>query len=477
MLGGALRVLAFILGVLLFWLGIDPSYGQNIYPLVSNCMKSGGTWNYDHQFCHYRIDNHGSDSREQSSGSYGKVYIGDDSRQPKLIASCVWEGGAWDVDLNSCDYTGAKQTEEAVSVCNSLGGTWNYTYEKCFFNDNPFCLIKRKTGKQSFCLDRIPEHISHYTSKAFNGTTYYLRGAVTAGISYLTAVRHYVIYGTIPIGELQIRFWMIILPLLLPLSYFLLKFSIRPLKTFWQFLRNKAAQIPKFTKFKLSGLSSLKKGFQLKTSHDRSNLIQETIIKLQPTLPNLHVQDPVFDIKPIKLIFRRSQTGNAGPTFTLHSIIDLPDGVRDAAKHYGVYKEIVYIDPKLEEARSLKAEQVGRQLAQSEARFSDIKAGNVSAEYMVDMSTNLVFDIIKWTILLPFYVIYRIYIFLTSERKQIIRFSHLVEGKSLTSKNLVEIIEAENQIKENMTRIANFIARAAHYTDEIILTFPEEEKK
>ena len=194
-------------------------------------------------------------------------------------------------------------------------------------------------------------------------------------------------------------------------------------------------------------------------------------------MTKLHDRDPVFDIKPMKLIFRRSQTGNAGPTFTLHFILDLPEGARGAAKHYGLYNEIVYIDPKLEEARTLKAEQASRQLAQSEAQYNDVMAGNVSLERMADMSTNLVFDLIKWTILLPFYLIYKIYIFLTAEKKQIIRFWHLADGKSLSSRNLAEIIEAENQIKENMTAIANFIATASHYTGEEILAFPEEKNK
>ena len=213
--------MSLIIGFLLLWLGINPTYGQNIYPPISNCKDSGGTWNYDSQFCDYGNDNEGTNSWDRRTEPAGTDYSSDDKHHSMLIATCISEGGEWDDKSNSCDYFKARQKKEAVSACNSLGGTWNYTHEKCFFTDNPFCLIKRKTGKQSFCLNRIPEHISHYASKAFNGTTYYLKVALAAGITFLTAVRHFLIYGTIPFGELQIRFWMIILPFLLPLSYFL----------------------------------------------------------------------------------------------------------------------------------------------------------------------------------------------------------------------------------------------------------------
>ena len=194
-------------------------------------------------------------------------------------------------------------------------------------------------------------------------------------------------------------------------------------------------------------------------------------------MSQLHDQQPVFDIQPMQLIFRRSQTDKESPAYTLHSILDMPDGVRSAAEHYGVFREIVYIDPKLENARAIKALQVSYQLARSEARHRDVMEGKASPQSIEEVGANILFNVIKWTFLLPFYIPYRIYKFITEERKQTIRFSQLVEGKSLTSKNLAEIIEAENQIKENMTGIANFIATASHYTGEEILIIPEVKSK
>ena len=57
---------------------------------------------------------------------------------------------------------------------------------------------------------------------------------------------------------------------------------------------------------------------------------------------------------PFRLIFKRSQSGSRGkPTFSLQVSAEMTPEFERAAQDYGLWKEVIYADPKLEESREL----------------------------------------------------------------------------------------------------------------------------
>lgn len=56
--------------------------------------------------------------------------------------------------------------------------------------------------------------------------------------------------------------------------------------------------------------------------------------------------------EPFRLVFKRSQTkGKRKPTFSLQVSAEMSPEFENAAQEYGLWKEVIYADPKLEESR------------------------------------------------------------------------------------------------------------------------------
>jgi hypothetical protein len=55
-----------------------------------------------------------------------------------------------------------------------------------------------------------------------------------------------------------------------------------------------------------------------------------------------------------RLIFKRSQSAGPNPTFSLLVSAEMTPDFILAARHYGVWNDIVYADPKLQEARDMQ---------------------------------------------------------------------------------------------------------------------------
>ena len=63
-----------------------------------------------------------------------------------------------------------------------------------------------------------------------------------------------------------------------------------------------------------------------------------------------------MSIDHFRLVFKRSQSpgSSSGPTFSLTVSAEMTPEFADAAYYYGIWNQIVYADPKLDEAREIR---------------------------------------------------------------------------------------------------------------------------
>ncbi|MCH8239996.1 MAG: hypothetical protein IIB62_08095, partial [Proteobacteria bacterium] len=97
--------------------------------------------------------------------------------------------------------------------------------------------------------------------------------------------------------------------------------------------------------------------------------------------------------RPFRLVFKRSQSGVPNPTFSLLVSAEMTPDFMKAAHHYGIWNDIIYADPKLEEARELRARQ-------SELREKQRRRRSKAIVDAIDAPTAI--------FLLPFVLFYKI---------------------------------------------------------------------
>lgn len=161
-----------------------------------------------------------------------------------------------------------------------------------------------------------------------------------------------------------------------------------------------------------------------------------------------------------RLIFQRSQTDASPPTFQLLVVADMSEAFVTAARHYGRWNDIVYADPKLKEARELRA-------AEAEARARQRKRAGSRLITMLDRpiigSAWLTYVITKILWLGPFKLAWWIWCAVRTQRSQILRLRELQTGKVIAAKTLTEIKEAEEDITRSTQEIETYLTEAAAY--------------
>lgn len=161
-----------------------------------------------------------------------------------------------------------------------------------------------------------------------------------------------------------------------------------------------------------------------------------------------------------RLIFKRSQSEASPPTFSLLVVADMTPAFVAAARHYGRWNDIVYADPKLKEARDLRA-------AEAEARAREAKRKGSVFRMLFERPllgpALLTYQITKVFWLGPVKLAWWIWCAVRTQRSQILRLRELETGKVIAAKTLTEINEAENEIVRATEEIETYLVDAARY--------------
>jgi hypothetical protein len=170
---------------------------------------------------------------------------------------------------------------------------------------------------------------------------------------------------------------------------------------------------------------------------------------------------------PFRLIFKRSQSGSRGkPTFSLQVSAEMTPEFERAAQDYGLWKEVIYADPKLEESRELlKAKNLEKDKKRGRLLGSFVNALDGPAA-LIFLPIYLVFKLYKFVILMPFKIGWWLFKAFRTQDKQIMRFEELKTGKTITTKSLPEIVEAEEIIQRRTDEITNHVQAALSYSSE-----------
>lgn len=173
-----------------------------------------------------------------------------------------------------------------------------------------------------------------------------------------------------------------------------------------------------------------------------------------------YTDDAAMGTRHFRLIFKRSQTDASPPTFQLLVVADMSEAFVTAARHYGRWNDIVYADPKLKEARDLRA-------AEAEARSKQRKRLGSRLFMMLDRpmigSAWLTYVITKILWLGPFKLAWWIWCAVRTQRSQILRLRELQTGKVIAARTLTEIKEAEEDITRSTQEIETYLTEAAAY--------------
>jgi hypothetical protein len=137
-----------------------------------------------------------------------------------------------------------------------------------------------------------------------------------------------------------------------------------------------------------------------------------------------------------------------------------------AAKDYGLWNEIVYADPKLEEARELRARKAELKHLKGKRRARAIASSVDGATAIFLLPFVLSYRITKLIFVLPFKLIWWLFAAFRAQKKQIMRFSELKRGKTIATRSLPEIVQAEEIIQESLETIRTHILAALNYDGE-----------
>lgn len=170
---------------------------------------------------------------------------------------------------------------------------------------------------------------------------------------------------------------------------------------------------------------------------------------------------------PFRLIFKRSQSKGTNPSFSLQVSAEMSNEFEQAAHEYGYWNEMIYADPKLAEARELKLQKSIIKTERKRRRGLDLLSGLDGGFIMVVLFPIwFTWKIIKLVYITPFKLILWLFRASRTQKKQIMRFSELKTGKTIITRSLTEIVEAEEIIKDATGSIETHILASLNYGGE-----------
>lgn len=170
---------------------------------------------------------------------------------------------------------------------------------------------------------------------------------------------------------------------------------------------------------------------------------------------------------PFRLIFKRSQGQGTRPSFILQVSAEMSPEFEQAARSYGYWNELIYADPKLEEARTLKLANSVVKTERKRRRTLDFLSNFDGGFIMVVLFPIwLTFKIMQLVYIVPFKIIWWLFRAFSVQNKQLMRFHELKAGKSISTQSIDEIVEAEAMIKEITGKIETRVLAALNYSGE-----------
>lgn len=170
--------------------------------------------------------------------------------------------------------------------------------------------------------------------------------------------------------------------------------------------------------------------------------------------------------EPFRLIFKRSQTKGSKPNFNLLVSAEMTPEFEQAAREYGLWNEIIYADPKLAEARELRARKAElkakKKIRRNDALFDSVDG----ATALLLLPLMITYKLTKFVLVTPFKLAWWLFAAWRSQKKQVMRLSELKEGKTITTQSLPEIAEAEETLMETTGAIKDHVLAAMSYDTE-----------
>ncbi len=169
------------------------------------------------------------------------------------------------------------------------------------------------------------------------------------------------------------------------------------------------------------------------------------------------------DQSAFRLIFKRDQTQGSRPTFSLAVSAEMPPEFEAAVRKYGLWNEVIYTDPSLEESRAAavhKAERKAIARQRRTASFVSFADGEV-AFFLFPFY--VLWKILKLIYIIPFKIAWWLFKAHRTQATQVMRFAELKGGKTIRTKSLPEIIDAEEAIKQAVGNIETYVLAAGNY--------------
>ena len=170
--------------------------------------------------------------------------------------------------------------------------------------------------------------------------------------------------------------------------------------------------------------------------------------------------------RPFRLVFKRSQSEGPNPTFSLLVSAEMTPELIEAARHYGVWNDIIYADPKLDEARQMRARQSELKDKKNRQRAEAFLNRVDASTAMFALPAFLTYKIMKLIYIGPFKLLWWLYCAFRTQKTQIMRFRELLPGKTITTHTLTEITEAEQIIQQSADTVEAYISGALDYGGE-----------
>lgn len=169
---------------------------------------------------------------------------------------------------------------------------------------------------------------------------------------------------------------------------------------------------------------------------------------------------------PFRLIFKRSQTQGRRPTFSLLVSAEMTPEFEKAAREYGMWNEVIYTDPSLDESRAAQLEKAERKAASRKRRANAI-VGSIDGSLAIFLlPMYIVWRITKFVYLFPFKLLWWLFRAFRTQNTQVMRFSELKKGKTITAQSLAEIMEAEEMIQRATQNAKAYVLAAGSYEGE-----------
>jgi len=164
-----------------------------------------------------------------------------------------------------------------------------------------------------------------------------------------------------------------------------------------------------------------------------------------------------------RLIFKRSQSETSPPTFSLLVVADMSPAFMRAARHYGLWNQIVYADPKLKQARALTAREAEARARQRKRLRSFLFKALTSHHASLIVPAWITAGVLKLVSLGPVKLAWWLWCALHTQRTQILRLRELATGKIIAANTLTEIKEAEVAIQKAVEEIEEYLREAVRY--------------